>query len=92
MNDLDDRLTRIEASHDVQRRAWVAKAAERAGLHRPADAVELVDIQKVVSNADADRLVAGLLETHPYLAPQMVTEEEQRAIWGQQILDRIDKA
>jgi hypothetical protein len=55
-----ERLTRLEEDCDTQRARWIAAAAQTAGLHRPADAVKLVDLDQVVTSRDADRAVEGL--------------------------------
>jgi hypothetical protein len=94
MTDIDGRLSRIEQAHDHQRRAWVAKAAEHAGFHNLADALELLDATWIVTSGGADRAVQGLLEQHPYLGriEQQITLEEQQRRWGQELLDQINRA
>jgi hypothetical protein len=62
VTDLDQRLLALEQDHAAQRRAWIAAAAKNAGLHRPADAVELVDPARIVTSDDADKQVAALAQ------------------------------
>jgi hypothetical protein len=89
---IDERLTRIEEDRDQQRQRWIAAAAQTAGLHDPGLAVRLIDRSRIATSGDADRAVEAFTEEHPYMKPQMISEEEQRRIWGREILDAIDRA
>jgi hypothetical protein len=88
MTDVNERLERLERDRDAQLRAWIAKAAEHAGFHQPADALKLVDSARIATSADADRAVAGLPEKHPYLGRERISEAEQRRRWGKNFSTR----
>jgi hypothetical protein len=45
-----------------------------------------------VTSRDADRAVEGLLQQHPYLAPERITQAEQDRRHGQWLLDKIMNA
>src|SRR3954466_9288616 len=78
MSDIDERLDRIEADHAAQRRAWLAKAADHHGFHRPSDAADFLDPDAIATSGDADRAVAALAEQRPYLTEEQITVEEQK--------------
>jgi hypothetical protein len=73
MSDIDERLARIEQTHDQQRQRWIAAAAKNTGFHDPRDALLLVDPATVVTPPDADRAVAALAQERPYLAVERIT-------------------
>jgi hypothetical protein len=70
----------------------VCSRSETAGFHNPADAIALIDVSTVRIGGDADRADADLAARHPHLRPQMVTPDEKKLIWGQQILDAIERS
>ena len=95
MSSIDERLTRVEEDHDTQRRRWVFAAAKNARLHDPGlVADKLVDPRTVVTAADSARAVAEFAQANPWmrLEPEQITVEEQKRIWGQQLLDMIDRS
>jgi hypothetical protein len=49
--------------------------------------MDLIDVSTVRAGGDADLAVAELAARSPYLRPQMVTADQQKRIWGQEILD-----
>jgi hypothetical protein len=91
-SDINERLLRIEEDRDTQCQRRNAAAAKTAGLHDPGLAVKLIDRSSITTSGDADRAVADFAAAHPYMRPQMISEEEQRRIWGTQILDQIERS
>jgi Phage integrase family len=67
-SNIDERVARLEADHDAQKRRWVYAAATNAGLHDPELVADrLIDPKTVVTAADADRLVSEFARPNPFM-------------------------